>query len=89
LFFAVAPSVAQETGPSWRFDYIDAGLRLVRIFVADREAKTGITVRVVAQRTGQALDTGRRGDADVVFVHAKSEELKFLGEGESLKRYPV
>jgi tungstate transport system substrate-binding protein len=51
--------------------------------------KTGITVKVVAQGTGQALDTGRRGDADVVFVHAKSEELKFLAEGESLKRYPV
>jgi tungstate transport system substrate-binding protein len=51
--------------------------------------KTGITVKVVAQGTGQALDTGRRGDADVVFVHAKSEELKFTAEGESLKRYPV
>ncbi len=36
--------------------------------------KTGITVKVVAQGTGQALDTGRRGDADVVFVHAKSAE---------------
>ncbi len=46
-------------------------------------------MKVVAQGTGQALDTGRRGDADVVFVHAKSEELKFLAEGESLKRYPV
>ena len=51
--------------------------------------KTGITVKVVAQGTGQALNTGRRGDADVVFVHAKSEELKFVAEGESLKRYPV
>jgi len=50
---------------------------------------TGITVKVLAQGTGQALDTGRRGDADVVFVHARSEELKFLSEGESLKRYPV
>jgi tungstate transport system substrate-binding protein len=51
--------------------------------------KTGITVKIVAQGTGQALDTGRRGDADVVFVHARSEELKFVAEGESLKRYPV
>jgi tungstate transport system substrate-binding protein len=51
--------------------------------------RTGITVKVIAQGSGQALDTGRRGDADVVFVHAKSEELKFLAEGESLKRYPV
>lgn len=51
--------------------------------------KTGITVKVVAQGTGQALDTGRRGDADVVFVHAKAAELQFLAEGESLRRYPV
>jgi tungstate transport system substrate-binding protein len=51
--------------------------------------KTGITVKVVAQGTGQALDTGRRGDADVVFVHANSAEEKFLAEGQSLKRSPV
>ena len=51
--------------------------------------KTGINVKVVAQGTGQALDTARRGDADVVFVHAKSAEEKFLAEGFSLKRYPV
>jgi len=51
--------------------------------------KTGIDVKVVAQGTGQALDTGRRGDADVVFVHAKSAEQKFLAEGEGVKRYPV
>jgi len=51
--------------------------------------KTGITVKVVAQGTGQALGTGRRGDADVVFVHAKSQEQKFLAEGHGLKRYPV
>jgi tungstate transport system substrate-binding protein len=53
------------------------------------EAKTGIKVKVVAQGTGQALDTGRRGDADVIFVHAKAAELKFLEEGFSTKRLPV
>ena len=53
------------------------------------KTKTGITVKVVAQGTGQALDTGRRGDADVVFVHAKSAEEKFLAEGQGVKRYPV
>jgi tungstate transport system substrate-binding protein len=53
------------------------------------KAKTGIDVKVVSQGTGQALDTGRRGDADVVFVHAKSAEEKFLAEGEGVKRYPV
>jgi tungstate transport system substrate-binding protein len=51
--------------------------------------KTGIAVKVVAQGTGQALDTARRGDADVVFVHAKSAEEKFLAEGFGVKRYPV
>ncbi len=53
------------------------------------QAKTGIAVRVVAQGSGQALDTGRRGDADVVFVHAKSAEEKFLREGFGVRRYPV
>jgi ABC-type tungstate transport system permease subunit len=43
-------------------------------------------VKVLAQGTGQALDTARRGDADVVFVHAKSAEEKFLAEGEGVKR---
>jgi len=51
--------------------------------------KTGITVKVVAQGTGQALDTGRHGDADIVFVHAKSAEEKFIVEGEGVKRFPV
>jgi tungstate transport system substrate-binding protein len=51
--------------------------------------KTGITVKVIAQGTGQALDTARRGDADVVFVHAKSAELQFIAAGEGVKRYPV
>ena len=53
------------------------------------KAKTGIDVKVVAQGTGQALDTGRRGDADVVFVHAKEQEEKFLAEGFGVKRFPV
>jgi tungstate transport system substrate-binding protein len=51
--------------------------------------KLGITVKVLAQGTGQALDTARRGDADVVFVHARSAEEKFLAEGFGVKRYPV
>jgi tungstate transport system substrate-binding protein len=53
------------------------------------KAKTGIEVKVISQGTGQALDTGRRGDADVVFVHAKSAEEKFLAEGFGVKRFPV
>jgi len=50
---------------------------------------TGIDVRVVAVGTGQALDTGRRGDADIVFVHDTAAEEKFVAEGFSLKRLPV
>jgi tungstate transport system substrate-binding protein len=46
-------------------------------------------VKVIAQGTGQALDTARRGDADVVFVHAKSQEEKFLAEGFGVKRFDV
>jgi tungstate transport system substrate-binding protein len=53
------------------------------------ETKTGIQVRVVALGTGQALDMGRRGDADVVFVHAKPLEEKFLAEGFGVKRFDV
>jgi tungstate transport system substrate-binding protein len=50
---------------------------------------TGIDVKVVAQGTGQALDTGRRCDADVVFVHARALEDKFMAEGYGVKRYDV
>jgi len=53
------------------------------------KARTGIDVKVIAQGTGQALDTARRGDADVVFVHAKAQEEKFLAEGFGVKRFDV
>jgi tungstate transport system substrate-binding protein len=52
-------------------------------------AKTGIEVRVIAQGTGQALETGRRGDADVVFVHAKAAEEEFVAEGHGVERLEV
>src|SRR5262245_28280937 len=51
--------------------------------------KSGIDVRVISQGTGQALDTGRRGDADVVFVHARPQEEKFVADGFGVRRYPV
>ena len=50
---------------------------------------TNITVKVVAVGTGQALDMGRRGDADVLFVHDQAAEEKFVAEGYGLKRSPV
>jgi len=49
----------------------------------------GIDVKVVAVGTGQALDMGRRGDADVVFVHDRPAEDKFMSEGEGVKRFDV
>lgn len=53
------------------------------------EKKTGIQVRVVALGTGQALDMGRRGDADVVFVHDKVAEEKFVADGFGVQRFEV
>jgi tungstate transport system substrate-binding protein len=53
------------------------------------KAESGIDVKVMAQDTGLALDTGRRGNADVVFVHTRSAEEKFLTEGSGVRRYPV
>jgi tungstate transport system substrate-binding protein len=52
-------------------------------------AKTGIAVKVVAVGTGQALDIGRRGDADVVFVHDRPAEDKFMAEGFGVRRFDV
>ena len=88
-FFSAVQALAQEksivvasttsTQDSGLFEY------LLPIF----QQKTGIAVKVIDQGTGQALDTGRRGDADVVFVHAKSAEEKFLTEGQGVKRCPV
>ena len=53
------------------------------------EKKTGIQVRVVALGTGQSLDMGKRGDADVVFVHARALEEKFVADGYGVKRFEV
>ena len=86
---ADAPAVAQErsivvasttsTQDSGLFGY------LLPIF----KANTNIDVKVIAQGTGQALDTARRGDADVVLVHAKAQEERFLAEGFGVKRFDV
>lgn len=53
------------------------------------ERKSGIQVRVVALGTGQALDLGKRGDADVVFVHAEPLEEKFVADGFGVQRFAV
>ena len=91
-----APPPAQTAAPAAQTRFItvssttsttDSGLfnHLLPAF----KAKSGIEVRVVSQGTGQALDTGRRGDADVVFVHARAQEVKFVEDGFGVERKPV
>jgi tungstate transport system substrate-binding protein len=86
---AYAPAIAEDRSivVASTTSTQDSGLfgHLLPIF----KARTGIEVKVIAQGTGQALDTARRGDADVVFVHAKSQEEKFLAEGFGVKRFDV
>src|SRR4051812_28891052 len=89
LFAFAAPAHAQDKSivvastPSTQ----DSGLfgHILPLF----KAKTGIDVKVVAQGTGQALDPARRGDADVVFVHAKAQEERFVADGHGVKPYRV
>jgi tungstate transport system substrate-binding protein len=53
------------------------------------KSRSGIDVKVIAQGTGQALDTARRGDADVVLVHARPQEEKFVADGFGVKRFDL
>jgi len=62
---------------------------LFKYLLPEAKKALGFDVRVVAVGTGQALDMARRGDADVVFVHDKVAEEKFLAEGFGVKRYEV
>jgi tungstate transport system substrate-binding protein len=62
---------------------------LFKHLLPEAKKALGFDVHVVAVGTGQALDMGRRGDADVVFVHDKAAEEKFLAEGQGVKRYDV
>ena len=86
---AAAPALAQDKSNvvASTTSTQDSGLfgHILPLF----KAKTGIDVKVIAQGTGQALDTGRRGDADVVFVHARPAEQQFVAEGAGVKRNPV
>jgi tungstate transport system substrate-binding protein len=76
-FITVASTTSTEA--SGLFDHI----------LPQFEEETGIEVRVIAQGTGQALETGRRGDADVVFVHARAAEEEFVAEGFGVERVEV
>jgi len=85
----VTPALAQDKSivVASTTSTMDSGLfgHILPIF----KAKTGIDVKVISQGTGQALDTGRRGDADVVFVHARAQEEKFVADGFGVKRFAV
>jgi tungstate transport system substrate-binding protein len=77
------PSLTLATTTSTR----DSGL--LKVLVPLFEEETGIEVKVVAVGTGQALELGRRGDADVLWVHDPAAEEKFMGEGFGALRRPV
>src|SRR6202521_4939675 len=90
LAFAILATVL-AIGSSWGADNaivlasttsVEASGLLAQI-LPQFTAKTGITVNVVAQGTGKALDTARRGDADVVLVHDPEAERQFVDEGYS------
>jgi tungstate transport system substrate-binding protein len=87
--FLAGPTLAQEKSVvvASTTSTKDTGLfeHLLPLFTQ----KTGIAVNVRAVGTGQALDMARRGDADVLFAHAKSAEQTFVAEGHGVKRYPV
>ena len=76
-FIVVASTTS--TQDSGLFDY------LLPLFTK----KTGIEVRVVAKGTGQAIDLAKKGDADVLFVHDKKSEEKFVADGFGVKRFEV
>jgi len=91
FILTIVPSLAQaqekfiivqsttSTQNSGLFDYI----------LPKFTAKTGIEVRVVAVGTGQAIKNAKNGDGDVLLVHAKPAEEKFVAEGWGVKRYDV
>ncbi|MDK2905319.1 MAG: tungstate transport system substrate-binding protein [Eubacteriaceae bacterium] len=65
----------------------DSGL--LEVILPDFEAKTGIAVKVVAVGTGKALEMGQNGEADVLLVHAKSQEEQFVADGYGVERFDV
>jgi tungstate transport system substrate-binding protein len=65
----------------------DSGL--LSVIAPQFTAATGIGVRFVIFGTGQVLDTGRRGDVDVVLTHVRADEERFVAEGYGVRRYPV
>jgi tungstate transport system substrate-binding protein len=89
LAAAVLPAAAQDRFIVMASTTSTEQSGLFRHLLPAFKAATGIDVRVVAVGTGQALDTARRGDADIVFVHDRAAEEKFVAEGFSTRRREV
>jgi tungstate transport system substrate-binding protein len=89
IVFLASPAVAQEKSIVVSSTTSTEQSGLFEFMLPIFKMKTGINVKVVAVGTGQALDIGRRGDADVVFVHDKPAEEKFVEEGYASKRNEV
>ena len=89
IVFLASPAIAQEKSIVVSSTTSTEQSGLFEFMLPIFKMKTGINVKVVAVGTGQALDIGRRGDADVVFVHDKPAEEKFVEEGFSTKRNEV
>jgi len=86
---AIGPAHAEQTFITVASTTSTEDSGLFKAILPAFTAKTGIEVRVVAKGTGQAIDQARRGDADVLFVHHKPSEEKFVEEGFGVKRFPV
>jgi tungstate transport system substrate-binding protein len=86
---AAVPAAAQEKFITVASTTSTEQSGLFKHILPEFAKKTGVKVRVVALGTGQALDVGRRGDADVVFVHDKPAEEKFIAEGSGVERKEV
>lgn len=65
----------------------DSGL--LEVILPDFEAQTGIAVKVVAVGTGKAIEMGKNGEADVLLVHARAQEDKFIADGYGVERFDV
>lgn len=89
VMLAMAPAIAQPKFITVASTTSTEQSGLFKHLLPLFEKKAGFQVRVVALGTGQALDMGRRGDADVVFVHARALEEKFVAEGFGVKRFEV
>jgi len=87
IFIATASAQAQSIVVASTTSTEQSGL--FSLLLPEFKKASGLDVKVVALGTGQALDMGRRGDADVLFVHDQAAEEKIVADGFAVKRYPV